>query len=414
MASVLLKSLTHPTELASLIYFKFLGGERAIFPKNNVSECTREMKRCYELLNLTSRSFAAVIQALDPELRPSICIFYLVLRGLDTVEDDMSIANSVKVPLLRSFHEKLTEAGWTFNGNADTEKDKVLMLEFDVVIAEFGKLKKPYQDVIADITHRMGNGMADFAEKRHVDTKEDYYLYCHYVAGLVGIGLSKLFSASGLEESAIGKEVDRANSMGLFLQKTNIIRDYLEDLVDGRTWYPKEIWGKYAVRLGDLREPERRVAAVQCLNHMVTDALQHVPDVFDYMQHLQNQTVFNFCAIPQVMAISTLALCYDNGRVFEGVVKIRKGLAVSLMMEATDMKKVYGIFDRFLLQIKSKVKPSDPSYDAINDQLKTIDARLDKELGTLRRTRPVAVNTLVRLSVIAAAGYAVHQLASRL
>lgn len=57
------------------------------------SECTKEMKRCYELLNLTSRSFAAVIQALDPELRPSICIFYLVLRGLDTVEDDMSIKN---------------------------------------------------------------------------------------------------------------------------------------------------------------------------------------------------------------------------------------------------------------------------------------------------------------------------------
>ena len=25
--------------------------------------------------------------------------------------------------------------------------------------------------------------------------------------------------------------------MGLFLQKTNIIRDYLEDLEDGRTWY---------------------------------------------------------------------------------------------------------------------------------------------------------------------------------
>lgn len=55
---------------------------------------------------------------------------------------------------------------------------QVLMLEFDMVIAEFGKLKQPYQDVIADITNRMGNGMADFAEKRDVDTKEDYYLYC--------------------------------------------------------------------------------------------------------------------------------------------------------------------------------------------------------------------------------------------
>jgi hypothetical protein len=33
------------------------------------SECTPTMKRCYEWLNKTSRSVAAVIQALHPELR---------------------------------------------------------------------------------------------------------------------------------------------------------------------------------------------------------------------------------------------------------------------------------------------------------------------------------------------------------
>ena len=32
-----------------------------------------------------------------------------------------------------------------------------------------------------------------------VHTSKDWDLYCHYVAGLVGIGLSGLFSASGLE-----------------------------------------------------------------------------------------------------------------------------------------------------------------------------------------------------------------------
>ena len=52
---------------------------------NTQGQLTPEMERCYELLNMTSRSFAAVIQALDDELRPAICIFYLVLRGLDTI-----------------------------------------------------------------------------------------------------------------------------------------------------------------------------------------------------------------------------------------------------------------------------------------------------------------------------------------
>ena len=35
------------------------------------------------------------------------------------------------------------------------------------------------------------NGMADFIEKEVV-TVADYDLYCHYVAGLVGVGLSEV------------------------------------------------------------------------------------------------------------------------------------------------------------------------------------------------------------------------------
>lgn len=52
-------------------------------------------------------SFAIVIQSLPEGLRDAVCIFYLVLRALDTVEDDMAVAVDVKVPLLRVFHEKI-------------------------------------------------------------------------------------------------------------------------------------------------------------------------------------------------------------------------------------------------------------------------------------------------------------------
>ena len=65
--------------------------------------------------------------------------------------------------------------------------------------------------------------------------------YCHYVAGLVGIGLSRLFVASGLEKAKVGEDCHLANNMGLFLQKTNIIRDYLEDTLQGREFWPKKV-----------------------------------------------------------------------------------------------------------------------------------------------------------------------------
>lgn len=48
-----------------------------------------------------------------------------------------------------------------------------------------------------------------------VETVDDYDEYCHYVAGLVGLGLSKLFHASGSEDLAPDY---LSNSMGLFLQ----------------------------------------------------------------------------------------------------------------------------------------------------------------------------------------------------
>ena len=63
-----------------------------------------------------SRSFAVVIQTLPDEIKDAICIFYLVLRGLDTVEDDMAIPNEKKLPMLESFHLHLQQPGWNVDG----------------------------------------------------------------------------------------------------------------------------------------------------------------------------------------------------------------------------------------------------------------------------------------------------------
>jgi farnesyl-diphosphate farnesyltransferase len=72
--------------------------------------------------------------------------------------------------------------------------------------------------------------------------------------------------------------------MGLFLQKTNIIRDYLEDLDQGRTWWPDEIWAQYANSgakptgtLDHFKRNPNAPESIACLNHMVTDALELVP-----------------------------------------------------------------------------------------------------------------------------------------
>ena len=42
-------------------------------------------------------------------------MFYLVLRALDTVEDDMGLDDAVKIPLLRCFHEKSRDRSWSMS-----------------------------------------------------------------------------------------------------------------------------------------------------------------------------------------------------------------------------------------------------------------------------------------------------------
>jgi len=351
-----LKSAGYLEELLALFKFK-LGKCDTIKPRNKSNSDIRDtLQTCFTFLDATSRSFSAVIQALDGELRDAVCIFYLVLRALDTVEDDMTIALDEKIPMLRDFHTYLLKPDWTYSNSK--EKDRIVLEQFTTISCEFRRLAPLYRDVISDICARMGNGMIEYLDKAPA-TMTEWNQYCHYVAGLVGIGLSRLFSASGLEAEEVGLDEDLANSMGLFLQKTNIIRDYLEDVVDKREFWPKEAWGKYVPALVDLSQPCRRQDAVTCLNELITHALQHVPDVLEYLTRLQNQSVFNFCAIPQVMAIATLERCYNNPHVFTGVVKIRKGEAVRLMMEATSMDKVKAIFGYFLRKIQNRVSVQD-------------------------------------------------------
>ena len=198
----LAEALQHPSELLPLLSLA-LAAKRArlAVPKEP------SLAFCYDILNRVSRSFAVVIHQLPAGLRDAVCIFYLVLRALDTVEDDTSIPYDVKVPLLRGFHEKCHDR-WAAPsarpgtaGNCGSVSPQELAAELwerglppppgelptgdrgactwghrtdasqrsphhlSLVRQAFLGLDKHYQDVIVDICDKMGNGMADFVPK---------------------------------------------------------------------------------------------------------------------------------------------------------------------------------------------------------------------------------------------------------
>jgi len=330
-----------------------------------------DVEFCDAMLGKVSRSFAAVIRQLPADLVLDCLVFYLVLRALDTVEDDMNAFESVdqKLFFLKDFYEgALHNDKWKMQGVG--EGDEALLLEnFGKVSKVFQALPKHSREVIDDINKRMGAGMARFVALdlgQGTTSTEEYNLYCHFVAGLVGEGLSRLFVATNYENPMVASDLHTSNCMGLFLQKTNIIRDYLEDYVDGRAWWPQDVWKKHATSgdLGEFSKPESRAQALACLNELVTDALTLIPECLVYLRRLDNDQVFRFCAIPQVMAIATLEKCFNNPDVFTGVVKVRKGLAVKMIVDSKTVAGVEQWFRTFALSIKSKVNPADPSAAA--------------------------------------------------
>lgn len=375
-----LKQISHIDEIFSAIVFLYVKPLKSNLESPYVKKSfdPEDLAFCDEILVKVSRSFAAVIRQLPSTMLVDILIFYLVLRALDTIEDDMTAfaSNEEKIGHLNEFHTiALEDPTWWMDGVGEGD-EKRLLQNFPKCQRVFAKLRAQSRIVIADITKRMAEGMAEFVGKdlgQGTTNIEQYNRYCHFVAGLVGEGLSRLFAVSGLEDPNFSKEIYLSDQMGLFLQKTNIIRDYLEDYVDHRAFWPQTVWKKYS-KTGELGyftnqdNAEVREQSLYCVNELVTDALELGPDCLAYMSKLKCEEIFRFCAIPQVMAIATLDKCYSNLDVFTGVVKIRKGTSCKLLLRTNTLDEVHDTFYTFTKSILTRAKLNakkgikDPSY----------------------------------------------------
>ncbi|KAI3976353.1 hypothetical protein MKX01_036773 [Papaver californicum] len=314
---------------------------------------------CYAMLQKDFHIFQLLIQKyLGPEIRNAVCAFYLVLRALDTVEEDMNIPSDLKVPILENFHHHVYDGNLQFSAGTGHQKD--LIDQFHHVSTALLELQQSYQETIEETTKRMGAGMAKFMIEE-VETVDDYNEYCHIVSGIVFEETSKLFHSSNLVNLCPDY---LPNSMGLFLQKVHDITDFMEDMNEiprPRIHWPRQIWSKYVDKPEDLTYKENAEKAVCCLNDMVTDALSHAEDCLEYISVLRDSTIFRPYAVLQIINFGTLALCYNNFEVFRGGAKLRLGLCAKIVDDTKAISDVYGAFYDFSSMLKTKIDDNDPN-----------------------------------------------------
>ena len=138
-----------------------------------------DLEFCHEILVKVSRSFASVIKQLPPTLLVDVMVFYLILRALDTIEDDMNAfaSHDEKRKHLLVFHKTaLLDPEWCMDGVGEGD-EKRLLQQFFKCQRVFALLNPQSRRVISDITQRMAFGMAEFVDKvRHVfDYKKIFF-----------------------------------------------------------------------------------------------------------------------------------------------------------------------------------------------------------------------------------------------
>lgn len=185
-------------------------------------------KDVMRVLKDTSRTFYIPINLLKKDLKQAVATAYLVYRGIDEIEDHETLPNETKTVILKQISELFK--------NPVTEKEYAAIIapikeqlpEVSVRVVDWlNACPETAQPLLRETGSEMAYGMSKWAEKDwQVETEEDLDDYTYYVAGIVGVLLSKLWDWS----YGYDADMDLAIGFGRGLQAVNILRNQDEDL----------------------------------------------------------------------------------------------------------------------------------------------------------------------------------------
>ncbi len=358
-----------------------------------------DILNCEKMLNEISGNMSLVIKELPDCLRLPVALFYLYYKAILIIYDlnleclenfndyiTTDISNNiiptpldVKRELLLDFYKYLSNDKENIFEKIDAynESYNELLSNIGVINNVFKTIPEYHQDIVKKTIQKIGQGLAEYSMRdltSGTEDRSDFEGYCFAVAGQLGSGLTQQFvGALNTEANNFTSDDEHLSAkMGHFLKKTNLIRDYYKDLLDNKSYWPKEVWSLYRKTLPELRFGES--SDVACLNHMITDALEDIPYCLEYLSKIENPNVFRFCAIPQIRALALLAEAYGNRNVFTGIIEIRKGLYASILNSSNNIEDVKKWYKKFASQILDKVNKNDPNSTRILEILNQLKA----------------------------------------
>jgi 15-cis-phytoene synthase len=180
-------------------------------------------RHCEQVTKTQARNFSYGIRLLPPPKRRALSAVYAFARRIDDIGDG-TLPAAAKLAALAEVRGQLT--GLAADGGQADRGDLVLVAladasrRYPIPLGAFGELIDGCE---ADVR---GTAYASFGDLEH---------YCRCVAGSIGRLSLGIF---GSREAGTAEQL--ADSLGVALQLTNILRDIREDYGNGRVYLPAD------------------------------------------------------------------------------------------------------------------------------------------------------------------------------
>ena len=177
------------------------------------------LRECREILEHNSKSFALAARLLPPESRDKAAAVYAFCRRVDDAIDEAPAHDHE-----RALAALYAELDAVYRGE---QLGPPALRAFQAVVNTCNMPRRYPAELI--------EGMAMDVRRTRYETLDNLLLYCHCVAGVVGLMMCHVFGIS--RDDAL----TNASHLGIGMQLTNICRDVEEDWTLGRLYLPRSM-----------------------------------------------------------------------------------------------------------------------------------------------------------------------------
>jgi phytoene synthase len=186
-------------------------------------ELAAAYRECERITWSQARNFAYGIRLLPPAKRRGLATIYAFARRIDDIGDG-DLPADTKL-------EQLEQARQTLTSSSTSSEDPVLVALADTACR--------FPDVPIEAFGELIDGCVADVRGTTYETFDDLLHYCRCVAGSIGRLSLGIFGTDDKRAPLL------ADSLGVALQLTNILRDIREDSQNGRVYLPAEDLKKF-------------------------------------------------------------------------------------------------------------------------------------------------------------------------